>query len=53
MICVALLSFVLHLCIIMVKFSTLCVLLLFKLKIIYFKIEKKCITDIDKSVKNR
>ena len=45
---------------IMVNFSTLCVLLLFMLKIIYlkkvlesFKIEKKCITDINKSLKNR
>ena len=41
---------------IIVNFSTYCALLLFMLKIIYFKspwIIKKCITDIDQSVKNR
>ena len=43
---------------IMVNFSTKYVLLLFMLKIIYFKkclnhLKKICITDIDKSVKNR
>ena len=43
MICVTLLNFVLHLCIIMVNFLTLCVLLLFMLKIIYFK---KCLNHI-------